>query len=327
MKSKQCAAIEALMRKAKPFRTHADLQQELKKKRKQNAKEYKPPKVVELVLRPQKISLAQTTCYKLGSGKTCIVYFHGGSYVDPPLVFHWRFLQHLVAEADVTVVLPIYGRAPQCHCYSTVMSQKRVFLQLVLEYGAENLVVMGDSAGGGLALAVCEYLANKGLPLPRKCVLLSPWVDVDMNNDYTSQLDSDVALNLEELKFFGEVYRDKLPKGHYFACPLYGLTNNLPETHVFAGGAELFLPDCQKLKQLAEEKGVNLQLYVYPEMQHVFLTYPIPEAKEARKLVVEILQEGRATAEEKAMPQEESADGSKRTRSDKKQRKRPKEVT
>lgn len=289
MKSKQCIAVEALLRRAKPLRTHEDFQRELAKKRKQNSKKYRLPKSVQLILRPQKTSVAKTTCYKLGSGKICVMYLHGGSYVDPPLIFHWRFLQQLTRETPVSVVLPLYGRAPQHRCSRTVLHMERVYLKLAEEHGAEKVVLMGDSAGGGLALALCEYLANKGKPQPKKLILLSPWLDADMTGDYSSQTESDVVLNLDELRFWGETYRRQLPKGHYFASPLFGLTNKLTETHVFAGGAELFLPDCEKLKLQADEMGLDLKLYKYDDMQHVFLMYPIPEAKAARKQLEEIL--------------------------------------
>ncbi len=291
MKSKQCVAVEALLRKSKPLRTHNDMQQELKKKKRQNAKPYKLPKGVQLTMRPQTLKVAGTLCYKVGKGKTGIMYFHGGSYVDPPNPFHWRFWQHLTKEADVSVYVVMYGRIPQYHCQRTVTHQKKVYLKLLEQYGSGNLIIMGDSAGGGLALALCEYLAKKGLPQPKKSVLFSPWLDVDMTTDCTAQLESDVALDLDELKFWGACYRHNLPLGNYLASPIFGISSKLPETHVFVGGAELFLQDCRKLKQIADEVGANVTLYEWAEMQHVFVMYPIPEAKEARKQIVKIISE------------------------------------
>ncbi|MGN1066867.1 MAG: alpha/beta hydrolase [Candidatus Fimimonas sp.] len=290
MKSKQCIAVEALLRASKPLRTHKDMQQELKKKRKQNSKPYKLPRGVQLTMRPQAVQIANTLCYKVGNGSKCVMYFHGGSYVDPPTPFHWRFWQHLVRETDVTVFVVMYGRTPQYHCQRTVTRQKRVYQCLLEQFGANNMIVMGDSAGGGLALALCEYLAKKNFPQPKKLVLFSPWLDVDMCADYSAQLESDLALDLDELKFWGACYRHNLPQGHYLASPLFGVSEKLAETHVFAGGAELFLPDCQKLKQIADEVGANVSLYVWEEMQHVFVMYPIPEAKEARKQIEKIIE-------------------------------------
>lgn len=288
MRSKQSVAVESLLRRTKSLRTHSNLQQELTKKRRQNLRRYKLPKTVKLVMRPQKCIIANTTCFFVGKGEPCVMYLHGGSYVDPPMVFHWRFLQQLTREIDVSVVLPLYGRAPQHRCSRTVMHMERVFQKLYSEHNG-NVVLMGDSAGGGLALALCEYLAKKNRPQPKKLVLLSPWLDVDMTGDYSAQKPLDVVLNEEELRFWGEIYRDKLPKGHYFASPMFGLTPNLAETHVFVGGSELFLPDCLKLKSLADQIGANVSVYQCEGVQHVYPLYPIPEAKQARQKIEELL--------------------------------------
>ena len=89
MKSKQYIAVEALLRAAKTLKlTNLNMERELEHKRLQNSKRYRLPRTVQLIMQPKKINIAKTTCFKLGSGKTCILYFHGGSYVDPPLVFH-----------------------------------------------------------------------------------------------------------------------------------------------------------------------------------------------------------------------------------------------
>lgn len=291
MKSKQSTVIDAILRKAKAIRVRSlDMEAELAKKHKQNSVRYKLPKSVRIIMRPEKLVIAKTTVYKLGSGKTCLIYFHGGSYVDPPLIFHWRFLQQLVREADVTVYLPIYGRAPQHHCARTVGHMQDVVCELANEWGNENVVFMGDSAGGGLALAVSESLAENSLPQPKMLVLLSPWLDVDMTNDYAESESNDPILTVEELRYYGQTYRHSLPQGHYMASPLFGLSDKLPKIYVFVGDSEVFLPDCLELERKAGEVGADITLYRYPEMWHVFLLYPTPEAKEARNEVLKILQ-------------------------------------
>lgn len=290
MKSTQYVAIEALMRGAKALKlANLNPERELERKRLQNSKRYKLPRPVQLIMQPKKLSIAKTTCFKLGSGKTCVLYFHGGSYVDPPLVFHWRFLQHLVKEADVTVYLPLYGRAPQHHCSRTVLHMRKLYSELLDVYDSKDVVIMGDSAGGGLALALCENLVEKGFPVPKQAILLSPWLDVDMTGDYTESEKADPILIVDELRYFGQCYRAQLPQGHYMASPIFGLSKKLPKLHVLVGESELFLSDCVKLKQMADDVGADVSLYTYPDMPHVFVMYPIPEAKQGREKVVELL--------------------------------------
>lgn len=291
MPSKQCIAIEKILRAGSDLRLkNFDPVQAIKAKRKQNAQRYKLPRSVSLVIRPKRRVIAATTCYSMGKGSKCILYFHGGSYVDPPLIFHWRFLQVLTRQANVCAVLPLYGRAPQHKCHRTVLHMARVYKEVCHRFGVENVILMGDSAGGGLALALTEYLSNKGVALPQKTILLSPWLDVDMTGDYANE-SQDATLSVQELKVYGASYRRDLPVGYYLCSPLFGLTKRMPPLYVFVGEAELFLSDCKQLKRRADELGIFCQLNTYPEMPHVFVEYPMPDAKQAKEEIVRLVKE------------------------------------
>lgn len=291
MKSKQCVAIEAVLKAARDLRVKDfDESKAIAEKRRQNSKRYRPPRAVELIIRPQKRVIAATTCYRLGKGAKCLLYFHGGSYVDPPLIFHWRFLQVLARRAGVSVVLPLYGRAPQHKCERTVLHMARVYKEVCKRFGVENVVVMGDSAGGGLALALCEYLANKNVPQPKQIILLSPWLDVDMTGDYPNEKD-DPTLSKQELTTFGRCYRRGLPQGHYLASPLFGLSKKLAPITIYVGEAEMFLYDCIRLKEKADETGADVTLKTYADMPHVFVVYPMPDANQAKDEIVAMLSE------------------------------------
>lgn len=292
MPSKQCIAIEKILRTARDLRLRSfDPTSALRAKRRQNAKRYIPPRAVRLIMRPECRRIASTTCYTIGKGSKCVLYFHGGSYVDPPLIFHWRFLQVLTRRAGCSAVLPLYGRAPQHKCERTVLHMARVYKDVCKRFGVENVIIMGDSAGGGLALALTEYLAKKGAELPQKVVLLSPWLDVDMTGEYPNE-DSDPTLSKVELTTFGAAYRRDLPVGNYLASPLFGVTDKLPPLYVYVGENEMFLYDCIKLKRNCDSVGVFCQLKTYPDMPHVFVEYPMPDANEAKDEIVRLVSEG-----------------------------------
>lgn len=291
MVSKQCQTFENLIRLARDLRLkNFDPTEAVEIKRKQNARRYKLPRSVLLAIRPEKRVIARTTCYSIGKGSKCVLYFHGGSYVDPPLIFHWRFLQVLTRRAGVCAVLPLYGRAPQHKCERTVLHMARVYKEVCNRFGVENVIIMGDSAGGGLALALTEYLSQKGVELPQKLILLSPWLDVDMTGEYDNQ-EADPALSVAELKTFGASYRADLPVGHYLCSPLFGLPKKMPPMYVYVGTAEIFLSDCKKLKQRADELGLQCTLKIYPDMPHVFVVYPMPDANEAKSEIIDLVKE------------------------------------
>ncbi len=277
----------AIFARAKKFRVRRfDGAKLLDKKRKQNSKQYRPPAFARKKITTRVV--ANTTCYFLGSGKVCVVYFHGGCYSDPPNIFHWRFLLRM-AKSGVTVAVPMYNRTPDHTAKEVVPAMTEAYLQLQSQFGAQNTVIMGDSAGGGLALALCESLAVLGNSQPSKLVLLSPWVDVDLEDDYSLLEQTDVVLLKQELQILGKCYRGDLPKRHFWCSPLYGLTDKLPPTFLYVGQAELFYADVLRLQKEIDKTGANILVKSYPLMQHVFMVHPIDEAKILQQEIFQLL--------------------------------------
>ena len=109
---------------------------------------------------------------------TPVLYLHGGAYIRPITSFHWRFLRSIVEQTGCTVTVPLYPLAPEANCVQTVEAVTDVYIRERARAGAEHVTVMGDSAGGGLALALCYALRQKAFRLPCSLVLICPWLDV-----------------------------------------------------------------------------------------------------------------------------------------------------
>ncbi|MCM3077473.1 alpha/beta hydrolase fold domain-containing protein, partial [Bacillus altitudinis] len=93
---------------------------------------------------------------------------HGGGYIEQPLTWHWRFLDRLTKQLNSRVYVPVYPKAPN-HQYMDAIESVLPVYQALLEKGTpENIVIMGDSAGGGLSLAFAQYLAKKGIAAARE---------------------------------------------------------------------------------------------------------------------------------------------------------------
>ncbi|MCM1043058.1 MAG: alpha/beta hydrolase [Corallococcus sp.] len=295
MRSLQSIAVDKILQAARDVRNKAQKTDDLTRldeKRKQNRKKYKLPTFVSAFLHPKKYVAASTDCYEIGSGSKCVLYLHGGSYVDQPMIFHWRFLQKLARETDVTVVMPIYAKAPNKTCDTVVPQMAAIYKSLCKRFSAENMTIMGDSAGGGMVLALCQLLAQNKVKQPAVAVLMSPWLDVNTDNpEIEKYIGGDISLDVKDLRLFGGAYRGKNDKTCYLASPIYGDLRNLAPVRVFIGSCELFLPDCLKLKHLANECGADVEVYEYAFMQHVFPFMPIPEALEARKQIIGIIEE------------------------------------
>ncbi|WP_338551312.1 alpha/beta hydrolase [Paenibacillus sp. KS-LC4] len=219
-----------------------------------------------------------------------VLYLPGGGYVEQPLTWHWHFLHSLTQQLSCTVYVPIYPKAPNYQYMDAIESVLSIYKYL-LEIGKpENIVIMGDSAGGGLSLAFAQYLLEQGLPQPRDIILLSPWLDITLSNpEVLAMINKEPLLNWELLVESGERYSGETPQSHYLVSPIYGDIKNLGKISLFIGTHEFFLPDARKFKEKAIQHAVDINYYEYPKMNHVFPVFPIPEAKKALKQIIAIM--------------------------------------
>nr|WP_239588230.1 alpha/beta hydrolase [Gracilibacillus alcaliphilus] len=154
----------------------------------------------------------------------------------------------------------------------------------------ENIILKGDSAGGGFALALAQLLLEKELPQPRHIILLSPWLDITMENlDAYALEQKDPMLGIYGLIQTGAAYAGYTDPNNYLLIPINGETNGLREITLFIGTHEAFLPDARKFRDRLTSQGVNMNYFEYPKMNHIFVLYPIPEAKKSTKEIVYII--------------------------------------
>ncbi|HEX8039754.1 MAG TPA: alpha/beta hydrolase, partial [Chryseosolibacter sp.] len=121
--------------------------------------------------------------------KKHILYLHGGAYVQNFVRQHWIFLQALLEDLHCDITAPDYPLAP-AHTYRDAFNMiVPLYKKLIQTVSPSDLILMGDSAGGGFALALAQYLREKDLPQPSKIFLLSPWLDVTMTNPAIKDID------------------------------------------------------------------------------------------------------------------------------------------
>lgn len=254
----------------------------------ENSKPFKLPKAYDRFIKGEQVTIEGVECYTFGKSAKAILYLHGGAYVEQPLPFHWRFVSRIAQEGNIRVVLPIYTKAPISRAKETLDSMLGIYLNMVEQHGADNITIMGDSAGGGMSLALCEYLLQQGIDQPRQMILLSPWVDVSMTNPEIPYYQNDYMLIAEELVLCGRMYAED-QQYEYMYNPIKGIAKGLAPITIFVGSAEMFLPDCLRAKQICDQEGVECKLYEFAHMQHVFVVQPITESVEARHMIIDML--------------------------------------
>ena len=213
-----------------------------------------------------------------------IFYFHGSNFWYNPSRYHYAFMRRLSNKLGAQLILPVYPKAP---AHTAVEIQQMLidrYLYIVRGKGipAENVVFVGDAAGGGLALAILQKLRYLALPMPKQAFLISPWLDITNSNPEMEEIQpSDPILNIEKLAFKGEKYAGDLDLTHPAVSPIYGDLVGLPKLTVFAGTREIFCADVKKLREIAEDKNLDIDVHIYKNQMHFFVGLPIPEGEEA----------------------------------------------
>jgi len=214
--------------------------------------------------------------------KNHIVFFHGGAYIFTTTPGHWRLSENIVRKSFCRMTHIDYPLAPEHHYKETFNMVSGAYELLVRQYPSDNFIFMGDSAGGGLALAFAQKLnKEKHKKLPARIVMLSPWLDLTLTNPAIKKLEkSDHILTIKMLKHAGIKYSNGDKQDQYLLSPIYGEFSNLPETIVFYGTEELFYADCLRLKSLTNANRQNLIFREYQQMQHDWAIFPLPESKQ-----------------------------------------------
>ncbi|WP_281273205.1 alpha/beta hydrolase fold domain-containing protein [Companilactobacillus insicii] len=217
---------------------------------------------------------------------------HGGSYWFQPVSFQYAMMNKISKMADARVVMPIYPKAPIHNVNEATAMVLARYLYLVNEelVSPEDIIFVGDSAGGGMVLSLLQMMRNRKYPLPEKAIVISPWLDVSMSNPEMDKIQGvDPILHKDDLKFEGKVYADGVNVKDPLVSPIYGDLTKLPPIHLFIGTHDIFYADAKKLNEIAFEDNVDLTMYTYPSMDHVFPAYPIPEAKVALKKIASLI--------------------------------------
>ena len=219
------------------------------------------------------------------SSRFTVFYLHGGAYLHDFHPFHWRFLDTLIGETDAMVVAPAYRLVPFGTWKDAFDLIIPVYKSYVEQHPEKKIILMGDSAGGGLSLALAEQFKLDGIRMPDELILLSPWVDVTMENPATKvYVDEDPWLAVFALSACAQSWAADNDPHDYQISPINGDLQGIGNVTVFTGTREALLPDTLKLYERLGRDETN-ELIVGRDMLHVYPLMPTPEAKQARDVI------------------------------------------
>ncbi|MDR7007936.1 alpha/beta hydrolase (plasmid) [Paraburkholderia strydomiana] len=214
-----------------------------------------------------------------------VLYLHGGGYYFCSPRTHRSIVFGLATRANAPVFSLDYRLAPEHRFPAALDDATAAYRYLIAEGTApESIVIAGDSAGGGLALATLVALRDAGDPLPAGAVLFSPWTDLAATG--ASIVDNDGAdpmFSGPAIAKAAKVYLGDMPATHPYASPVYADLRGLPPLFMMAGSTEVLLDDSRRVAANARAAGVDCELEVWKKMPHVWPIFApfIPEANRA----------------------------------------------
>ncbi|WP_042472952.1 alpha/beta hydrolase fold domain-containing protein [Bacillus ndiopicus] len=219
-----------------------------------------------------------------------LLYFHGGAYINDPLIFHWRYLVKLAERTQFRIIVPIYPKLPH-YTHEALYDKLHSFYDMLCGKHAEPFIFMGDSAGGGIALAFAQDVMLQKKRQSEQIILFSPWLDVSGEDPRYLEIEKiDPMLGLVGAQMLGKLWANSQEISHHLVSPLHGPLHNIGRITLFVGTGEMLIVDAHMLLEKAMQEGVDIIYFEYPKMNHVFPVFPIPEAKKVWKQLLPILQ-------------------------------------
>lgn len=256
------------------------------------------------LLPPRKVKFEQTTVLGL-SAQWCyppqekdsskVLYFiHGGGFASCSMHSHWGIIGKFSLELGIKVFGINYRLAPENPFPAGLDDVVNTYKWLLQSYKPENIIVMGDSAGGGLSLSLLLKLRDLALPQPLTAVLLSPWTDMTLSGESIKTKEAvEPLLPVFMVQRWAQWYVGDENASNPLISPVFADLNNLPPMLVHVGTDEILLDDSVRLKENADKTNTKMTFAAWDKMFHVWHTSWrfVPEGKKALLQVVDYINE------------------------------------
>ena len=216
-----------------------------------------------------------------------ILYFHGGGYIFGSATTHRGLANQIAMTLDARTVIPNYRLAPE-NVFPAAVDDAFACYEGLLQTGmdSKDIIVAGDSAGGGLTMALLLKLKDKNQPMPAASILLSPWLDLTCSGEsLDAHAEDEDMLSSKMIRLAPAHYHGDTPPDHPYVSPLFGVLKGLPPILVQVGSKEALHSDSTRFVEKAKAAGVRVELQEFYKQPHVFQIFFsfVPEARTAIK--------------------------------------------
>jgi monoterpene epsilon-lactone hydrolase len=214
-----------------------------------------------------------------------VLYLHGGAYTMGSLTTHRALASRIAVAGQAWVLLPQFRLAPENPFPATIEDAMDCYRWILDHEGSPHrTVVVGDSSGGGLAVALALLARDEGVPLPAGVACLSPWADLEMKGKtITTRAQVDPICSLDDSRYHAALYAKGVGPRASLVSPIHADLSGLPPVLIQVGDCEILLDDSIRLAQRARNDGVDVELEVWDGMWHVWQLFAwyVPEGRQA----------------------------------------------
>ena len=225
--------------------------------------------------------------------RRAVLYCHGGGYTTGNLGYSRPLAAKLANVTGWEVLAFEYRLAPEHPFPAAADDAMKAWDYLMYQgYGARDIVVAGDSAGGNLALVLTMLLRDAGRLLPRRLVLMSPWTDMTASGKSSRERrDADPMITMNYIQAVRAAYAPGCELSSPMLSPLFGDFDRFPPVLIQVGTNEILMSDSVRLRDRLVQAGIPCRLEVWPDMWHVFQMFPMKKASQAMDSVGRFLLE------------------------------------
>lgn len=217
-----------------------------------------------------------------------VFYLHGGGYANNVVSHHFRLFKSLIKKTDALIILPIYYKIPKHYyedCYDVLVHYYKS-----LDLTNKEVVMMGDSSGGGLACGLVQRLAKENVKIPAKTILISPWLDISMKDkDVIENEKNDPRNKIENVLIWSKYWARELDYQDPKVSPLFGEVNMFKDVYIFVGTKDMLLSDSSRFYDKLQKNNISSTLVVKKNLNHDYPIYPSREGKQARDEIARII--------------------------------------
>ena len=208
---------------------------------------------------------------KNNKSEKVILYFHGGAYINNIVKLQWDMIEEIARKTNSKIVVPDYPLSPENTYNDVYLFIESVYNDLLTQTKSENILFLGDSAGGGLSLGLAQKLQKEKKAGPSQIILISAWLDVTMSDPEVQKIDPlDKVLSIRGLVWAGKLYAGKQSTQDPLISPIYGDSRGLGKISIFIGTHDVLHSDAMRLKKNLEANKIPFNYFEYPKMFHVW---------------------------------------------------------